>query len=204
VRRFYPSGHTFRYAVGIKSSAYKESDYRICSRPWICVSFPSKNLYLLLSANKYNRGGIASLIRLKTIYQLNNTTDFLFISTGVISWSWVEASTGVIAGSLMTLRPLLNKWWTTITGSSGDRSGPWGKSGPKSHKLNSREPGQGVSVRIENRVKHNRSKFGNDAANEGSLYGSAENLKDNIYRQVHVTRQEEVIELDDRHLHRGV
>lgn len=50
------------------------------------------------------------MIRFDTVNQLNFTKDFLYDATGVAYWSYIEAATGIIAGSLVTLRPLFSSW----------------------------------------------------------------------------------------------
>lgn len=74
----------------------------------------------ILSTNQYlspydHSVCIASLIRIRVIVELTQTTDISWAKSNVFIWSSVEPSVGIISGCLPTLRPLLtwvlHKWF---------------------------------------------------------------------------------------------
>ncbi|KAL1858252.1 hypothetical protein Daus18300_009998 [Diaporthe australafricana] len=52
---------------------------------------------------------IATLIRLKFLSDLTDTTDILFAGTDAMVWTLVEPGVAIVASSLVTIRPLLRK-----------------------------------------------------------------------------------------------
>lgn len=52
-------------------------------------------------------GSTATVVRMQYIHSLTNGPDFLFATKNVAIWSTVEPGVGITAGSLATLRPLL-------------------------------------------------------------------------------------------------
>ncbi|KAJ0116147.1 hypothetical protein J7T55_005093 [Diaporthe amygdali] len=52
---------------------------------------------------------IATLIRLKFLSDLTDTTDILFAGTEAMVWTLVEPGVAIVASSLVTIRPLLRK-----------------------------------------------------------------------------------------------
>ncbi|KAI3399330.1 hypothetical protein diail_7285 [Diaporthe ilicicola] len=52
---------------------------------------------------------VATLIRLKFLSDLTDTTDILFAGTDAMVWTLVEPGVAIVASSLVTIRPLLRK-----------------------------------------------------------------------------------------------
>jgi hypothetical protein len=57
-------------------------------------------------------GCIASIVRFPILHGLTETDDFLWANRNNAFWSTVEAGTGVIASSIVTLRPLFKTFFT--------------------------------------------------------------------------------------------
>ncbi|KAF2737005.1 hypothetical protein EJ04DRAFT_488685 [Polyplosphaeria fusca] len=55
-------------------------------------------------------GSTATIVRMQYLHTLTNGEDFLWATTDVAIWSTVEPGIGITAGSLATLRPLLQSW----------------------------------------------------------------------------------------------
>lgn len=56
-----------------------------------------------------NRGSVCSIVRFKYIDGLGDINDFFWTATNISIWSLFEMATGIIAGSLATMRPLFKK-----------------------------------------------------------------------------------------------
>jgi hypothetical protein len=55
-------------------------------------------------------GSTGTVIRMGYIHTLHDRPDFLYATTDVATWSTVEPGTGITAGSIATLRPLVRHW----------------------------------------------------------------------------------------------
>ncbi|KAJ4856261.1 hypothetical protein T069G_09629 [Trichoderma breve] len=53
---------------------------------------------------------IATLIRIKYLSSLQDTSDLLFSATDVMIWTIIEPGVAIVASSLATIRPLLRAW----------------------------------------------------------------------------------------------
>lgn len=64
-------------------------------------------------------GSTATIIRIPSIHGLDETSDFLWSTVDVTIWSTVEPGIGIIAGCIVTLRPLLQviRWKTGLSSS---------------------------------------------------------------------------------------
>jgi hypothetical protein len=60
----------------------------------------------------------ATIIRIPYIYQLNQTSDFLFANVNLSIWSTIEPGMGITASSLACLKPLFAKYFGNPIGSS--------------------------------------------------------------------------------------
>ncbi|KAF2193688.1 hypothetical protein K469DRAFT_745185 [Zopfia rhizophila CBS 207.26] len=83
-------------------------------------------------------GSTATVVRMRYIHTLTNGPDFLWATTDVAIWSTVEPGIGITAGSMATLRPLLQTclWRLGLVSSpasarvqESDRSGRSGQKG---------------------------------------------------------------------------
>ncbi|KAK7706855.1 hypothetical protein SLS57_009526 [Botryosphaeria dothidea] len=80
----------------------------------------------------------ATLVRLRYLLNYNNPGDYLYGIANIAVWSIIESGTGLIAGSLPALRPLLRyiPYFAERSRGSDDKSGPSGRhTYRRSHKL---------------------------------------------------------------------
>ena len=71
-----------------------------------------------------NIGSIATLVRIKTIHQIQTSHDFLFATVDLAIWSGVEIGTAIPAASIATLRPLFRKFLSNGTTANSTLSSP--------------------------------------------------------------------------------
>ncbi|KAF2659888.1 hypothetical protein K491DRAFT_712185 [Lophiostoma macrostomum CBS 122681] len=69
-------------------------------------------------------GSTGTIVRMKYVHSLTNGPDFLYATTDVALWSTVEPGIGITAGSIATLRPLLQSMLRRIGLTSTPASGP--------------------------------------------------------------------------------
>ncbi|EOD52135.1 putative cation-transporting atpase 4 protein [Neofusicoccum parvum UCRNP2] len=77
----------------------------------------------------------ATLVRLRYLLNYGNPDDYLYGIANIALWSIIESGTGIIAGSLPSLRPLLRYvpfFGESFAGSSNKRSGMGGGAGGRS------------------------------------------------------------------------
>ncbi|KAM6487116.1 hypothetical protein HDV62DRAFT_143402 [Trichoderma sp. SZMC 28011] len=65
---------------------------------------------------------IATLIRIKYLSSLQDTSDLLFSATDVMIWTIIEPGVAIVASSLATIRPLLRAWKIRGFESTGRRT----------------------------------------------------------------------------------
>jgi hypothetical protein len=65
---------------------------------------------------------VATLIRLKYLFELGDYSDGLYTATHAMVWTLIEPGIAIIAASLVTIRPLLHKWHVSGFGSSKNTS----------------------------------------------------------------------------------
>jgi hypothetical protein len=109
--------------------------------------------------NIYQRGSIASLIRLKYIPRLTKTSiNFYSDSIDLAVWSGIELTLGICAGSLATLRPLLRKLVreARTLGTRNSSSHPTTMERTKERSV-SRTPLTGQSTRLQPTLASQRS-----------------------------------------------
>ena len=70
-----------------------------------------------------NIGSIATVVRIKTIHQITISTDFLYATIGLATWSSIEVGTAVPAISIATFRPLVRKFVQIGTANRGADGG---------------------------------------------------------------------------------
>lgn len=68
--------------------------------------------------NPQNSASTATLVRLRYLFSYNDPSDYLYNIANIAIWSIIESGTGLIAGSLPALRPLL-KYVPFLGGESG-------------------------------------------------------------------------------------
>ncbi|KAH7379033.1 hypothetical protein BKA64DRAFT_687158 [Cadophora sp. MPI-SDFR-AT-0126] len=106
---------------------------------------------------------IATIIRLKYVVGLSNTTDPLYAITGMFIWSVVEAGMGMAAAYIMTLRPLAREL-RIMSFLSSDTTGTYGNSA------------HGRSVRLQEWPATSSCVVEGNAKNIGTSYGSEEEI----------------------------
>ncbi|KAH7407471.1 hypothetical protein BKA64DRAFT_666664 [Cadophora sp. MPI-SDFR-AT-0126] len=106
---------------------------------------------------------IATIIRLKYVVGLSNTTDPLYAIIGMFIWSAVEAGMGMAAACIMTLRPLAREMRILSFLSSNNG----GSNGSTAH---------GRSVRLQEWPATSSCVVEGNAKNMGTSYGSEEEI----------------------------
>lgn len=71
-----------------------------------------------------NIGSIATIVRIRTIYQITTSQDFLFETIDLAIWSSIEIGTAIPAISIAALRPLFRTFFSTGTVNRTAISGP--------------------------------------------------------------------------------
>ncbi|KAI1503581.1 hypothetical protein F5X99DRAFT_98625 [Biscogniauxia marginata] len=121
---------------------------------------------------------IATLIRLKFLSDLEDTSDILFKGTDAMIWTLIEPGIAISAASLVTIRPLLRKWKLkgfTSTGSSRQTAASGENPASRTHHSN-KMPGFGsqditlVDIELGN-MKGHKSGAPSEAGTLGSKSG---------------------------------
>ncbi|EKG13682.1 hypothetical protein MPH_09148 [Macrophomina phaseolina MS6] len=76
--------------------------------------------------SRSNSASSATIIRLRYLLNYNNPNDYLYGLANIALWSIIESGTGIIAGSLPTLRPLLRYIPFMASSASADPSASYG------------------------------------------------------------------------------
>jgi hypothetical protein len=87
-----------------------------------------------MRTNNPTSGSIATIVRIPYIYQLAQTSDFLYANTDVAIWSTVEPGLGITAAAMACLRPLVQTFLSSssLLGSSKPTTAPattWRRAG---------------------------------------------------------------------------
>jgi hypothetical protein len=69
----------------------------------------SKRSHYVLIMLTFQSGSTATMIRIRYIWQLNNRTDFLMVTTDIAKWSTIEPGIGITCAALACCRPVLRK-----------------------------------------------------------------------------------------------
>ena len=120
------------------------------SGTWCCVSQLYQRCFLqvrwpVLFHN--NSASISTIVRLKLLLNYNSVSDYLYGVANIALWSVVELGSGLIAGSMATLRPLFKFipfLRSSRSGSGKGASAPHGY-GNRSHKLETFGTGRGTN-----------------------------------------------------------
>jgi hypothetical protein len=92
----------------VSTDDYAKEDYRcFCALPWYFVSFYPPLCSGCHPSLTHSSASIATLIRVKYLIELSDTSDILFTGTTAMVWTLIEPGLAITAASLITIRPLL-------------------------------------------------------------------------------------------------